>query len=535
MLSNRRSAFNNLPLPSRELIAIPLNGHCSRGLFELLTIWGLVKTPSRFLRRPLGLARAGLLAENQLSFVRFIAVLTTAMAAYIGPGCTAWSQTFDEALAAAYQNNPTLNAQRARLRATDEEVPQALSGYRPTLRAFSEVGRSYLNSNNESLVGPENNALFARSYGATLEQPLFRGGQTAAATRGAENTVRAERARLESIEQTVLLNATTAYSDVYRDQAVLELTIRNEQRLARQLEATRDRFQVGEVTRTDVSQAEARLARGTSDRIGAEGDLAASRAVFRNVIGTTPAVLPRPALPQALPVSLAEANDMATGNNPDVTTAEFRERSALDSVDQVRGELSPTLSLIGRLQRQEDISRRDSRFDSAEALVNLNFPLYQAGNVHSRLRERKQLVVEQRRLLDQSQRDAVEDATRAWNSLETASAEIGSFGKQVEANRIALDGVEKEAEVGARTVLDVLDAQQELLNSQVSLVRAERDQVVAAFQLKASVGVLTARQLNLAVDYYDPELHFRQVRNAWFGGSSVGDTSSDFNRERRSE
>ena len=338
-----------------------------------------------------------------------------------------------------------------------------------------------------------------------------------------------------SIEQTVLLNATTAYSDVYRDQAVLELTIRNEQRLARQLEATRDRFQVGEVTRTDVSQAEARLARGTSDRIGAEGDLAASRAVFRNVIGTTPAVLPHPALPQALPVSLAEANDMATGNNPDVTTAEFRERSALDSVDQVRGELSPTLSLIGRLQRQEDISRRDLRFDSAEALVNLNFPLYQAGNVHSRLRERKQLVVEQRRLLDQSQRDAVEDATRAWNSLETASAEIGSFGKQVEANRIALDGVEKEAEVGARTVLDVLDAQQELLNSQVSLVRAERDQVVAAFQLKASVGVLTARQLNLAVDYYDPELHFRQVRNAWFGGSSVGDTSSDFNRERRSE
>ena len=445
-----------------------------------------------------------MLAENQLSFVRFIAVLTTAIAAYIGPGCTAWSQTFDEALAAAYQNNPTLNAQRARLRATDEEVPQALSGYRPTLRAFSEVGRSYLNSNNESLVGPENNALFARTYGATLEQPLFRGGQTAAATRGAENTVRAERARLESIEQTVLLNATTAYSDVYRDQAVLELTIRNEQRLARQLEATRDRFQVGEVTRTDVSQAEARLARGTSDRIGAEGDLAASRAVFRNVIGTTPAVLPHPALPQALPVSLAEANDMATGNNPDVTTAEFRERSALDSVDQVRGELSPTLSLIGRLQRQEDISRRDSRFDSAEALVNLNFPLYQAGNVHSRLRERKQLVVEQRRLLDQSQREAAQ-------------------------------GVEKEAEVGARTVLDVLDAQQELLNSQVSLVRAERDQVVAAFQLKASVGVLTARQLNLAVDYYDPELHFRQVRNAWFGGSSVGDTSSDFNRERRSE
>ena len=500
-----------------------------------MIIWDVVNIFSRRLERPVGFSKASSLAENQLNFVRLIAVLTTAMAAYIGPGDTAWSQNLDEALAAAYQNNPTLNAQRARLRATNEQVPQALSGYRPTLRAFSEVGRTYQNSRNQTSLANEDNALLARSYGATLEQPLFRGGQTAAATRGAENTVRAERSRLESIEQTVLLDATTAYSDVYRDQAVLELTIRNEQRLARQLEATRDRFQVGEVTRTDVSQAEARLARATSERIGAEGDLAASRAVFSNVIGIAPALLPRPPLPQALPMSLAAATDIAIGNNPDVTTAEFRERSAIDSVDQVRGELSPTLSLIGRLQRQEDISRSNSRFDSAEALVSLNFPLYQAGTVFSRLRERKQLVVEQRRLLEQSQRDAVEEATRAWNALETASAEIGSFSKQVEANRIALDGVEKEAEVGARTVLDVLDAQQELLNSQVSLVRAERDQVVAAFQLKASVGVLTARQLNLFVDYYDPDLHFRQVRNSWFGGSSVGDDSTDFNRERRSE
>jgi outer membrane protein len=462
-------------------------------------------------------------------------VLITAMAVCVFPCGTAPAQTLEEALAAAYQNNPTLNAQRARLRATDEQVPQALSGYRPTLRAFSEVGRTYLDSNNQSLVGAENDTLFARTYGATLEQPLFRGGQTAAATRGAENTVRAERARLESVEQTVLLNATTAYADVYRDQAVLELTIRNEQRLARQLEATRDRFQVGEVTRTDVSQAEARLARATSERIGAEGDLAASRAVFRNVIGIAPAVLPRPPLPQALPASLADANDIAIGNNPDVTTAEFRERSALDSVDQVRGELWPTVSLIGRLQRQEDVSRRNSRFDSAEALVSLDVPLYQAGTVYSRLRERKQLVAEQRRLLDQSQRDAVEDATRSWNALETAGAEIGSFTKQVEANRIALDGVEKEAEVGARTVLDVLDAQQELLNAQVSLVRAERDQVVAAFQLKAALGVLTVRQLGLPVDYYDPELHYRQVRDAWVGGSSSGDISTDFDRSRGSE
>jgi outer membrane protein len=464
----------------------------------------------------------------RMMLVRSAMTLTMAMLVVSFEGGMAFGQTLQEALAAAYENNPTLNAQRARLRATDEQVPQALSGYRPTVRVFSEVGRGYFDSNSQSLVGKEDNALFSRTYGATIEQPLFRGGQTVAAVRGAENTVRAERARLDATEQTVLLNAATGYSDVYRDQAVLELNIRNEQRLARQLEATRDRFQVGEVTRTDVSQAEARLARATAERIAAEGALAASRATFRNVVGIVPGVLARPPLPQDLPASLGEANEIATDNNPNVTTAVFQGRSTLDSVDQVRGELWPTVSLVGRLQRQEDVSRRNSRFDSAEALVNLTAPLYEAGIVYSRLRQQKQVVAEQRRLLDQSQRDAVESATRAWNALETAGAEIGSFAKQVEANQIALDGVEKEAEVGARTVLDVLDAQQELLDSQVSLVRAQRDQVVAAFQLDAALGELTAQRLDLPVVYYDPNEHYREVRDEWVGGSSSGDVSSDF-------
>jgi outer membrane protein len=462
----------------------------------------------------------------RMMLVRSALALTMATMAVGFEGGTALGQTLQEALATAYENNPTLNAQRARLRATDEQVPQALSGYRPTVRTFSEVGPRFQDSNQESLVGKENNALFGRTYGASIEQPLFRGGQTVAAVRGAENTVRAERARLGSTEQTVLLNAATAYSDVYRDQAVLELNIRNEQRLARQLEATRDRFQVGEVTRTDVSQAEARLARATAERIGAEGALAASRATFRNVVGV-PGVLARPPLPRELPASLADANKIATDNNPNVTTAAFQERSARDSVDQVHGELWPTLSLIGRVQRDQDVSRRDSRFDSAEALVNLTVPLYQAGAVYSRLRQQKQVVVEQRRLLDQSQNNAVEDATRAWNSLETAGAEIGSFTKQVEANQIALDGVQKEAEVGARTVLDVLDAQQELLDSQVSLVRSQRDQVVAAFQLNAALGELTARRLDLPVVTYDPDQHYREVRDRWVGGSSSGEASRD--------
>lgn len=451
--------------------------------------------------------------------------MATALLAAAHP---AVAQTLQEALAEAYEGNPTLNAERARLRATHEQVPQALSGYRPTVTANVQAGRRWIDSNQESITGQENDSLFERRYGATIEQPLYRGGQTSAAIRGAENTVQSERARLESVEQSVLVDAVTAYADVYRDQAVLALTISNEQRLQRQMEATRDRFQVGEVTRTDVSQAEARLSRAVADRIRAEGDLARSRAVFRNIVGRMPGLLPRPPLPEVLPASLEVANKVALDWNPDVTAAAFQERSALDAVDQVKGELLPSVSLIGRVQRDMDVSRQDSRFDSAEALINLEVPLYQAGAVYSRLRERKQLVIEQRRRLDQSQNDAVEGATRAWNALETAIAEIRALQKQVQANELALEGVEKEAEVGARTVLDVLDAQQELLDSQVTLVRSERDEVVAAYQLKSSVGQMTARSLGLPVAYYQPIRHYREVRDAWFGGTSSGDSSADF-------
>ncbi len=438
------------------------------------------------------------------------------------------AQTLEEALVDAYALNPTLNAERARQRATDEQVPQALSGYRPTVSTSVQAGGRWLDSNEASVSGQQDDAVFTRSYGASIEQPLYSGGQTVAAVRGAENAVLSGRAQLESVEQTVLLNAATAYSDVYRDQAVVELNVRNEQRLARQLEATSDRFQVGEVTRTDVSQAEARLARAVAERISAEGNLARSRAVFRNVVGRMPEKLPRPPLPEGLPASLEESNGIALDWNPDVTAAEFSERSALDGVDQVKGELLPSVSLIGRVQRDMDVSRSDSRFDTAEALVSLQVPLYQAGAVYSRLRERKQVVIQQRRRLNQTQNDAVEGSTRAWNALETAVAAIGSLQKQVQANQLALEGVEKEAEVGARTVLDVLDAEQELLDSEVSLVSAERDEVVASYQLKSAVGQLTARRLGLPIEPYSPEQHYREVRGAWFGGSSSGDSSGDF-------
>lgn len=446
------------------------------------------------------------------------------------------AETLNEALAQAYLSNPRLEAQRAALRATDENVPQALAGWRPNFNASGSIGQGYQRDVQEvqSRTGNQDYSqeswVEPNSVYGEIKQPLFRGGQTLAQTRAAENTVRAERARLTSVEQDILLDAATAYMDVFSSKTQLDLTIRNEQRLQRQLEATRDRFQVGEVTRTDVFQSEARLARATAERVQAEGRLDTARAAYRNAVGQSPGTLDRPPIPDGLPSSLDDAVDIAIGGNPDVRARAFDERSALDSVDNVRGRLLPSLQVIGRVVRQYEVDGENREFTSYEALVQMDVPLYTAGTTYSQVRQARQTVTRRRRELDAAQRETVREATDAWTRLETARAAIASRQKQVEANQVALDGVQREAEVGARTVLDILDAEQELLDSQVTLVQAERDEVVAAYRLKSAIGELTAQQLRLEVPIYDPTQHYREVRNAWFGLSSSGDNSGDFDR-----
>jgi len=430
-------------------------------------------------------------------------------------------ETLDEAWTRAYANNPSLLAQRARLRVINERVSQALGNWRPTLNLETDTGKAVI-VNRELTDTDRRQQRDPTIASLSIVQPIYRGGRTLAQTRQAENQVRAERARLWSQEQVIFLSTATSFMDVLRDQAVLQLTLSNEQRLTRQLEATQDRFRVGEITRTDVFQAEARLARATADRIDAEGGLEASRATYRNVVGEVPGQLERPAVPLDLPGDLLEAIDSASTNNPNVISSEFDTEAARDTIDLVRGELLPVLQLEGRATRSLETSSEDSHVDNYEATLNLNVPLYQQGIVYSRLRAAKQNVIQNRRLLDQERRDAVEAATRGWNDLQSARAQVNSFQKQVEANEVALEGVEREASVGARTVLDILDAEQELLDSQVSLVRAQRDELVAIYQLKTALGELTARRLGLPVDLYDPEAHYNEVRDKWFGGSSSG-------------
>jgi len=428
----------------------------------------------------------------------------------------AGAQSLEEALARAYVSNPTIESQRARLRATDELVPQALSGYRPTVEASA-------NAVNDNVItrfspsGKQEDTVQSRSVDLNVVQPLYSGGRTEAGTKQAEALVQAQRATLLSTEQTVLLNGATTYLDVVRDQAVVDLNVNNEQVLRRQLNASRDRFNVGEITRTDVGQAESRLARAVSDRIQAEGLLSASRALYTRLIGTSPGRLSAPRLVFDLPASREETVALSESNNPIIITAEYSETAARNAVDAVRGEMLPSANLRGTLSRTYEPSVTSDRQDSASVSASVTIPLYQAGSTESRVREARQTAGQRRIQIEESRRLVVETAIRAWEGLTTARATIQSRQSQVRASDIALEGVRQETLVGSRTTLDTLDAEQELLDARVQLVQAQRNETVAAFSVLSATGQLSARRLGLKVPYYDHVKHYKQVRDKWWG------------------
>lgn len=431
------------------------------------------------------------------------------------------AQTLSEALAGAYGTNPTLRAARAELRAVNEGVPQALANWRPDVAVTGSAGKGRIDSDSGT-TNSNQETITPLSATASVIQPLYRGGRTVAGTARAEETVRAQRSVLDSVEQSVLLRAATAYMDVWRDQSVVELNVSNERVIERQLEATRDRFEVGEVTRTDVAQAETRLAVATADRIAAEGALKSSSAVYEEVIGSGPGVLQAPPPITGLPASLAAVVEMSTSRNPDVLAADFAERAARHRVREVTGELYPTVELNASVSHSEDTTRRDTETERAQILAEVTIPLYQQGAVSSRVREAKQVSNQRRIEIEETRRRTEQEGISAWEALQTARAQIRSLETGVRAAEIALEGVRQENAVGARTILDILDAEQELLNAQVNLVRSQRDNVVAGFQVLSAIGRLTARELALPVEVYDPEKDYEAVRNTWFGLSAPG-------------
>jgi len=444
------------------------------------------------------------------------------------------AQTLEEALALAYQKNPSLLAARAQLRATDEGVPIALSGWRPSVSISGDLSRR----RNETEIFGSQGSGAQFSGGTTLrtsqqttlqaQQPLFRGFRTLANTEQAKANVAAQRARLTSTEQNVMLDAASAYFDVLRDQAVVDLNEQNVRVLNRQLEATLDRFRVGEITRTDVAQAEARLSGAVAARIRAEGNFQRSVAAYVNTIGQMPQALTQPNPPQMLPGSLENAISLAITENPNFIAANFTAEAAQQTVRAVRGELLPTVDLQGSYSRAWDTVADQSIVRGASARAVVTVPLYQKGAVYARLRQAKHTAGQRQLEAEQARLDARESVTSAWENYQAATASIESIAAQINASEIALEGVQREAEVGSRTVLDVLDAEQELLDARVDLVTSQREQLVAAYQLLSSMGKLTAVELGLNVNTYDPTAHYRNVEGQFFGSTKAAEDDVDW-------
>lgn len=428
------------------------------------------------------------------------------------------AQTIYETLAKAYQNNPTLQAQRAELRSVDEGVPQAKAGWRPNVRFTSGLKKLRRRTNNiGGGLGAGNDTRTTYNGRLTVSQNVYEGGRTEAEISQAKNEISRERARLVVVEQQILLDAVTAYMNVVRDQAVLQLNIGNEQVLARQLEATKDRFDVGEVTRTDVAQAESRYARATAERIQSEGDLEVSRAFYEQIVGGNPEKVSQPDYPNNLPVSEAEAVKLSSEKNPSVVVAIFNERASRNSVEAAKSDMLPNIDLVADARRGRDEGSADRTISDITLSAELTVPIYQQGSVSSNIREAQQLASRNLIRVEEARRAAVEAASGGWEKLLTARASIKSREAAERAARIALEGVQQEAAVGSRTVLDVLDAEQELLDAQVSLVRDQRDATVASYDLLSAIGRLTARDLALPVKLYDFQGNYKKVRDQLWG------------------
>jgi outer membrane protein len=461
--------------------------------------------------------------------MRGVKVVTGAAAAvllmtYVGL-TPALADTIEAALVRAYQNNPQLNAQRAAVRATDENVPQALSGYRPRVAVTGSAGYQYTDTNTTAGGSPTaivrteiHGADSPRAVGATISQTLFNGQQTANKTRAAESQVSGAREALRVLEQTVLLQGATIYMDYLRDSAIVEVQRSNSRVLEQTLKQTRDRFNVGEVTRTDVAQSEAQLAAGKTQQLTAESNLTTTRSNFRRIIGNEPEQLsPGSPVDRFLPGTLPGAVDLGLVENPNVTAAMFGIDVNYLQVKVNEGALLPTVSLQASVQQSYEQSMTLFRSFGASALAQVSVPVYQGGAEYALIRQSKETLAQQRLNLEQVRDQTRANVVTAWGQLVAGKAQVSSAQSQVAASEIALNGVREEAKAGQRTTLDVLNAQQALVNARVALVTAQHDRVVASYAVLNAVGRLSPQVLNLATTVYDPSVHYQQVRDSWFG------------------
>ena len=515
------------------------------------------------------------------------------------------AETLESALAKAYQGNPTLNAGRAGVRAIDENVAIAQSGYRPTVSVNASIGVQYLQTRTSSSVasaastgtagtgassslggagaglgtaGAGSTGLGSAGLGSTglgstgvgstglgsagagtntatssgagagvsstsdiasqvitssrttrttylpstaslnVSQTVFNGFQTDNQVRRAESQVYSQRESLRFTELTVLYNAVQAYMNVLSNTATLELNRNNVEVLEEQLRQTRDRFNVGEVTRTDVAQAEARLAGARSQVSTAESNLRTSIGIYRQNIGVEPRQLaPGRPLDRFVPPSLDAAIAIGLREHPQVISAIHSVDVAEAQVKVLEGQLAPQLSLQGSLSQLYDQNGPNQSFFVGFVGGRLSIPIYEGGQVYASIRQAKETVGQTRIQVDQIRDQVRSQIVDLWGRLEAAKAQVIAAQAQVQANEVALNGVREEARVGQRTTLDVLNAQQELLTSRVNLIVAQRDRVIYSYGVVQAIGQLTARFTALPVEYYSAKVHYDQVKDLWFG------------------
>jgi len=436
-------------------------------------------------------------------------LLAAGLAIGIAAAGEARADSLADALAAAYSSNSELQAARAQLRATDEGVPAARGGWRPTAIINANGGVGMRDDHNDN--HDHNDGLLGRAE-LRVRQPLYTGGRVSAQTKEAENLVQAQRAQLTASEEQVLLEAVIAYMDVLRDESVVELDRDHEKNLESQLASVRRRVTAGELTDTDAAQSQSRLANATAERVQAESNLNSSRATYVRVVGAPPTTVAMPDMPADLPGTVDEAV-ADSASHPSIVAAQYSESAARDDVKAVAGEAMPTVSLDGIAS---------THHDTLAVLGEVTIPLYQGGVVAARERQSKEQAGERRIDIETEQRKAANDAAGAWYDLVAARARIESFQTQVATAKKAEDGIRREEEQGQRTIQDVLDAVDETLNAQVNLTNARHDAVVAAYRLLAAIGHLTARDLRLPVQFYDPTLHYQAVREKFWGMDTVG-------------
>ncbi|WP_035683822.1 TolC family outer membrane protein [Bradyrhizobium sp. Cp5.3] len=443
----------------------------------------------------------------------------TALALCCALPATAGAEALPEALVKAYQTNPQLNAERARQRSTDENVPQALAGYRPQIVASLSAGLQTVRN-----LLPDNTIQTASLkpwvIGVTVTQTLFNGFRTANSVRVAELQVQSGREALRNVGQGVLLDAVTAYTNVLANQSLVEAQRSNVAFLRETLAVTQRRLNAGDVTPTDTAQAEARLNRGLSDLNAAEVALAVSQATYAQVIGNPPAQLrPAEVVDRYLPKSREDSMAMAIREHPAVMAAGFDVDAASTKIRVAEGALLPSASVQGSASRSRDNDPSLSTFatDQASIVASVTAPIYDGGTAASQTRQAKEVTAQSRLVLDQVRNQARTAAVSAWVANEGAKIAVSASESEVKAATVALQGVQREAAGGQRTTVDVLNSQADLIQAKARLIGALRDRVIASYTLLSAVGHLDVKTLNLSTPDYLPEVHYHQVRDAWHG------------------